>query len=464
MASEQDAEVVREQIVYCKWAGAISKCMLPCCDVDAALDEAVTGLLRDLHSTTNAKLVNETIADFKQKFYDETTKSWQYRPASELRRYWEGDFLPSDWAGMTRKIERQASALKLSAASKWQGPRRGDVVNFEGFGDFLEIIEGWLSMLPQESKKRVKVVQDSEHCQSSTDADHDSASTYSHDSESTRAPSVSGDVEDHSGEFDEDSPQIYDSMPDITSCSVKFRDKRGMLRDTKLVVTIGIDEQSTHRNIRQGMEEFLTHEFTGKRGPAGNEPLSDVEPKLVSIECGIDFHVATQDGPEHDRSARDVVAALHVHIKEHMSAQFATALDLLASKKYAQAHNLACLIERSRPSGAADLNTDFTNTAMSLCITAVARAARGVELMNRAPDVSENRVRARDFLRDALDDIVECLEGKTRDSALPWISSSHRHGAGITLRNNLAQMKQTIMDMQQAIVGYAAQNPADDLV
>jgi hypothetical protein len=253
-------------------------------------------------------------------------------------------------------------------------------------------------------------------------------------------------------------------MPDITSCSLKFRDKRGILRDTKLIATIGIDEASTHSNIRQCMEEFLSREFTGKRGPAGNEPLSDVQPKLVSIECGIDFHVSTQDGTEHDRSARDAVAALHVHIKEHMSAKVGTALDLLASKRYAPAHNLACLIERSRPSGAADLNTDFTNTAMSLCITAVARAARGVELMNRAPDVSENRVRARDFLRDALDDIVECLEGKTRDSALPWISSSHRHGAGITLRNNLAQMKQTIMDMQQAIVGYAAQNPADDLV
>jgi len=463
VASEEDVEVVREQVVYCRWAGGISKSMLPCCDVDGALDEAVTGLLRDLHSTTNAKLVNETIAEFKQKFYDENTKSWQYRPASELRRYWEGDFLPSDLAGLTRKITRQASAQKLSAASAWQGPRQGDVVNFEGFGGFLEIIEGWLNMLPQQSKKRAKVVQDREHGQSSTDADHDSASTYSHDSESTRAPSVSGDVEDHSGEFDEESPQIYDSMPDITSCSLKFRDKRGILRDTKLVATIGIDEASTHSNIRRCMEEFLSREFTGKRGPAGNEPLSDVHPKLVSIECGIDFHVSTQDGTEHDRSARDAVAALHVHIKEHMSAQFGTALDLLASKRYAQVHNLACLIERSRPSGAADLNADFTNTAMSMCITAVARAARGVELMNRAPDVSENRVRARDFLRDALDDIVECLEGKTRDSALPWISSSHRHGAGITLRSNLAHMMQTIMDMQQAIAGYAAQNPADDL-
>ena len=34
--------------------------------------------------------------------------------------------------------------------------------------------------------------------------------------------------------------------------------------------------------------KFRDSEFTGKRGPAGNEPLSDVEPKLVSIECGID--------------------------------------------------------------------------------------------------------------------------------------------------------------------------------
>ena len=151
------------------------------------------------------------------------------------------------------------------------------------------------------------------------------------------------------------------------------------------------------------------------------------------------------------------MAALHVHVKEHMSAQFGTALDLLSKRRYAQAHNLACLIERARPSGAADLNVDFTNTAMSMCIIAVARVAQGVELMNRAPDVSANRVRAHDFLRDALDDINECLEGSK------WITSSERSGPGITLRFNLTHIMQTLIDMQQAIVGYSAQNPTDEL-
>jgi hypothetical protein len=35
-----DGEIVREQVLYCRWAGAISRSMLPCCDVDTALDDA----------------------------------------------------------------------------------------------------------------------------------------------------------------------------------------------------------------------------------------------------------------------------------------------------------------------------------------------------------------------------------------------------------------------------------------
>jgi hypothetical protein len=94
---------------------------------------------------------------------------------------------------------------------------------------------------------------------------------------------------------------------------------------------------------------------------------------------------------------------------------------------------------------------------LSMCIIAVARAAQGVELMNRAPDVSANRVRAHDFLRDALDDINECLEGSK------WITSSERSGPGITLRFNLTHIMETLLDMQEAIVSYSAQNPTDDL-
>jgi hypothetical protein len=96
------------------------------------------------------------------------------------------------------------------------------------------------------------------------------------------------------------------------------------------------------------------------------------------------FHVATAEGTNPDYVSREAVAALHVHVKEHMSAQFGTTLDRLTKRRYTQAHNLACLIERARPSGAADLNVDFTNTAMSMCIIAVACAVQGVELMERA--------------------------------------------------------------------------------
>ena len=94
---------------------------------------------------------------------------------------------------------------------------------------------------------------------------------------------------------------------------------------------------------------------------------------------------------------------------------------------------------------------------MSMCIIAAACAAQGVELMDRAPDVSANRVRAHDFLRDALDDINECLEGSK------WITSSERSGPGITLRFNLTHIMETLLDMQEAIVSYSAQNPTDDL-
>ncbi len=55
--------------------------------------------------------------------------------------------------------------------------------------------------------------------------------------------------------------------------------------------------------------------------------------------------------------------------------------------------------------------------------------------MNRAPDVLANRERAHDFLRDALDDIDECLQ----DSK--FITSSSLRGPGITLRFNLTHIR-----------------------
>ena len=448
-----DGEVVREQILYCRWAGAISRSMLPCPDVDMALDDAANGLIRDLHSTTNAELVNDTITEFKRKFYDSNTSSWIYREAADLRNYWEGGFLPSGLGGLTRKISRGASTETLSAAASWQAPKSGQVLNFEGFGGFAEIVRGWLDMLPSPSKKRTQLDRKPEHQQSAS-ADED---IRSHDSGSTRGPSVSGEVDEDSGDYPEDTPQLYDTMADVTYCKVKFCDRRGMQRDKQLTVNVGVDEVETLANIEKRILDFLAQEMTGKRNLQGEQPLSNVQPKLVSIECGIDFHVATAVGPRPDYASREAVAALHVHVKEHMSAQFGTALDLLSKRRYAQAHNLACLIERARPSGAADLNVDFTNTAMSRCIIAVARAAQGVELMNRAPDVLANRERAHEFLRDALDDIDECLQ----DSK--FITSSSLRGPGITLRFNLTHIMQTLIDMQQAIVGYSAQNPTDEL-
>ena len=68
-----------------------------------------------------------------------------------------------------------------------------------------------------------------------------------------------------------------------------------------------------------------------------------------------------------------------------------------------------------------------------------------------------NRIRAHDFLRYALDDIDECLQ----DSK--FITSSSLRGPGITLRFNLTHIMQTLLDMQEAIVSYSAQNPTDDL-
>ena len=448
-----DGEIVREQVLYCPWAGAISRSMLPCCDVDTALDDAANGLMRDLRSTTNAELVNDTITDFKSKFYDSNTSSWIYREAADLRDYWEGKFLPPGLAGLTRKISRQASSETLSAATSWQAPKSGQVLNFEGFGGFAEIIQLWLDMIPSPSKKRTKIDRKQEH-QQSVGADEDISS---HDSGSTRGPSVSGEVDEDPGDYLEDTAQIYDTMADVTSCQVKFCDRRGMVRDMKLTVNVGVDAAQTLRNIEKRILEYLEQETTGKRNVLGEEPLSNVQPKLVCIECGIDFHVATAEGTNPDYASREAVAALHVHVKEHMSAQVGTALDLLTKRRYAQAHNLACLIERARPSGAADLNVDFTSTAMSMCIIAAACAAQGVELMDRAPDVSANRVRAHDFLRDALDDINECLEGSK------WITSSERSGPGITLRFNLTHIMETLLDMQEAIVSYSAQNPTDDL-
>ena len=168
--------------------------------------------MRDLRSTTNAELVNDTITDFKRKFYDSNTSSWIYREAADLRNYWEGDFLPPGLAGLTRKISRQASSETLSAAAAWQAPKSGQVLNFEGFGGFAEIIDGWIDMLPSASKKRTKIDRKQEHQQSAS-ADEDISS---HDSGSTRGPSVSEEVDEDSGDFPEDTPQIYDTMADVT--------------------------------------------------------------------------------------------------------------------------------------------------------------------------------------------------------------------------------------------------------
>jgi hypothetical protein len=67
-------------------------------------------------------------------------------------------------------------------------------------------------MLPSASKKRTKIYRKQEH-QQSPSADEDISS---HDSGSTRGPSVSEEVDEDSGDFPEDTPQIYDTMADVT--------------------------------------------------------------------------------------------------------------------------------------------------------------------------------------------------------------------------------------------------------
>jgi len=89
-----------------------------------------------------------------------------------------------------------------------------------------------------------------------------------------------------------------------------------------------------------------------------------------------------------------------------------------------------------------------------------AASSKDVQCTN-TPALRQSRTQPRRrpqlFLRDALDDIDECLQ----DSK--FITSSSLRGFGITLRFNLTHIMQTLVDMQQDIVGYSAQNPTDDL-
>ena len=89
-----------------------------------------------------------------------------------------------------------------------------------------------------------------------------------------------------------------------------------------------------------------------------------------------------------------------------------------------------------------------------------AASSKDVQCTN-TPALRQSRTQPRRrpqlFLRDALDDIDECLQ----DSK--FITSSSLRGPGITLRVNLTHIMQTLIDMQQAIVGYSAQNPTDEL-
>jgi hypothetical protein len=265
-------------------------------------------------------------------------------------------------------------------------------------------------------------------------------------------------------------PVVYGSLPNLKECHIKWRDQRGYERSDKLQVQIGTDWADTSRNIGRCIDDQVALEERGKRALGGGPPESDAPPELVAIHCGIDFYVTSERGCKDGYKV--ACRALHVYVRDHISAQFDTALDMLAHGKHDQAFNLANSLRYARaPEHVSDLNEDFTNQALAMCITTVSQAAQGVELMNREPDQEESRQRALVLLMEASVDIDECLAGtcKSKDyvagaraPGLPWISSTARAGAGMTLRDNMTQLWQTILDMKEAIHGYIEQNPADD--
>lgn len=430
-----------EQLVYDTGVGAITSMMLPPTNVGAAIEQARIALRRDLASTANAGLVNETLARWKELFHDETLGAWKRFPISALLGdYWGGSHLPADVRGTTRKILRSATAAQASEATAFEAPKRGEMVSIGSFLDIKEVLQSWQDMLPQPTRAYRPV------CAAPTSACADDAGSQSSGETCADAEEQMHDAREASAPNEQ-----YAHMPDCHACTIQYTDRRGYLQPLGLEVPIGIDEFETARNMLKKMRIACDAQ---ERAVA----LSEAAPRVVSVQCGIGFVAYTAD---EDTIPESVASkALHHHITNHVSSQFDHSLDALAHRDFAEADAITASILRARSMDARDLNRDFTNRAMAISIAAVASAAQGVEALNSETiEEAPTRRHALYLLSEAFDNICEVLEGE--EGPWRWISATARDGAGATLRHNLTVIMQTILDIKRVATDYFLQHPLD---
>jgi len=428
-----------EQLVYDTCVGAITGMMLPPTNTGAAIDEARIALRRDLASTANAVLVNETLAHWKELFFDEARGAWKMFPITALSGdYWGGSCLPAGVRGTTRKILRSATAAQASQATAWEAPTRGEMLSIESVMDTSELLQSWSDMLPQPTRAQRSVTPaptrtvDDAGSQSSGETCIDAEELLA---DAREAPALS---------------EQYAHMPTFDACTIQYKDRRGYLRTPGVKVRVGIDEFETARNMLKEMSTACDAEV--------EVALSDAEPKVVSVQCGIGF-IAYPDA-QHPTPESVASKSLHAHITNHVSAQFDHALDAMARRDFTQADAITAAILRARSADARDLNRDFTNRALAVSIAAVAGAAQGVEALNSETiDETPTRRHALHLLSEAFDDICVVLDGA--EGPWRWIGATARDGAGATLRHNLTIIMQSILDIQRVAKDYFLQHPVD---
>ena len=344
------------------------------------------------------------------------------------------------------------------------------------FGDIKEIIQDLLNMLPQPTRGYRSMKRSQPQTQSQTQpevpAEAVEEDTRSLCSDETRIdPEELQDSEignrEHGG-----APPKYGRMPDITVCTVTFRDEKGFMYVQPIKVAVGLDHHATARNIISDMrtalqadsaalpskrsrgtpDEFNQGDTPGTRAAA----IGPASPLVVSVRCG-DFSVHAEAGDANPEQATTI--ALHRFIRDHISVQYDSSLDALAGRDWSQAIYIALAVVRERAHAAArDLNPDFTNRALTMGIVAIATAAEGVDTLNSdSIDDQLTRMRAVDLLREAIDVVNECLQG--RDGSERWISAAGRDGAGVTLRENLTVVRDMILSIQRVASDYFEQNP-----
>ena len=461
-----------DQSLYDDFVGALTPCMLIPLHVDHIINEARDGIMRDLASPANAAMVNETLTSWKKLFYNEDATAWRMRPVTELRNYFEGKWLPTDIKGTTRQIIRMATAAQASEATAWEAPMQGQLISIASFADVKEIVVDFINILPQPTRgyRSMKEMQS----QTPAPSKVDETDTHSVSSDETRIDPEDLVNSNNGDRAHGDLPPRYGRMPDITTCTVTFRDDRHFMRVRPIKVTVGLDHQATARNIMNAMKADLeanVEELSSKRSrgtpdefnqgelpqtrPAAIEPAA---PLVVCVRCG-DFSAHAEADDANPEQATTI--ALHRYIRDHVSVQYDSALDALAGSDWSQAIYIANAVLRERVYlDARDLNMDFTNRALTMGIVAIATAAQGVETLNSdSIDDPLSRTRAMELLCEASDVVNECLEGQ--DGVQRWISAVARDGAGITMRKNLKIVREMILSIQQVARDYFRQNPLD---